>query len=134
MSGSVLNAHSMKDREPMSTMKMLGLAVAVMIGGQMAATVVAVEAAGLPALRGITDDASGGIDVHYRGRGYGGYGYGYGYGYGGYYAPPVYLYAGPPAVYNYSYSGSGSSYCARLRQRARETGSSALWRRYRREC
>ena len=126
-----------RDWDPMSIWKNLGLAVALAMGGQLAAAVVPAAAASLPALMSVADDARGVTEVRYRGgRSYGGYGYGYGgYGYyGGYgfYGPPAIVYAAPPVVY--SYRATGSSYCARLRHRARETGSRLLWNRYRNEC
>ena len=122
----------------MSIWKKLGLAVALAMGGHLAATVAPVDAAPLPSLQSIADDAGGVTEVRYRGgRGYygGGYGYGgYGYygGYGGYYGSPAIVYAAPPVVYNYSYSGGGR--CSWLRQKARATGSRYWWNRYRNEC
>ncbi len=44
------------------------------------------------------------------------------------------FYAAAPLVYGYSYYNSGGGHCAWLHRKARHTGSSYWWHRYRNEC
>ena len=108
----------------------LGVAAVLGVAVLLMAAAAPAVAASVPALASIAGGEPAATEVRYR-RGGGAYYGGYGYGGYGYYRPPVYLYAGPPVVYQ-TYSGGG--HCAWLRRKARETGSRHWWNRYRREC